>query len=133
MSSGVMSRTAGRSIARDANRPPRVCRIRGRLKHSAFRSLGLAVLIAGCRDKSPVARVTILPPAIKITQGQCTTPTLRWNMLRALDRQRGHPVVFVHLLQQPHDVVRTYDHPFSGTWKPGASIDDALELCQSID
>ena len=107
--------------------------MRRNLARLIFVSFLALVFAAGCRDKSPVARVTPLPPVIKLTQGQCTSATLRWNMLRALDRQRGNAVVFVHLLEPPRHVLRTYDHPFPGTWKAGAMLDDPLELCQSID
>jgi hypothetical protein len=69
------------------------------------------VLTFACRqEEQPAAHVSIEPANIVIRHGHCATVTLQWEMLRPLDRLRGQPFVFVHLLERAHKVKRTFDH-----------------------
>ncbi len=99
------------------------------------RSLPLLLIVfaLACREKSPAAHVRVVEKNMRLPFGRCTPVTLEWDMLRPLDRLGGKPVVFVHLLLPPHDVVRTFDHPFEGQWKPGSKQTYKLDLCQSLD
>ena len=99
-----------------------------------LRVLLLVVVFAfACREKTPAAHVRVVDKNIRLPFGRCTPVTFEWNMLRALDDRDGKPVVYVHLLLPPHDVVRTFDHPFPADWRPGSKQTYQYDLCQSID
>jgi hypothetical protein len=92
----------------------------------------LAVLVAyACGEPPSVARLRVKPPAVSLPHGVCRPVTFHWEMLRPLDKLRGHPVLFVHLLEGPHHVVRTFDQPLDVPWRPGSSHDQLVDLCQS--
>ena len=84
-----------------------------------------------CREPLPVASVQMKPSSMVLDHGECRSVSLRFQMLRPLEKKRGNAIVFVHLLDRPHSVVRTFDHPFPGPWIPGRSADDHLDLCLS--
>jgi hypothetical protein len=84
-----------------------------------------------CRDPLPVASVRMKPSSMALDHGECRSVSLRFEMLRPLDKKRGKAIVFVHLLDRPHNVVRTFDHPFPGPWISGTSVDDHFDLCLS--
>jgi hypothetical protein len=70
------------------------------------------LLVSACRkEEQPAAHVSIQPANIVVRHGHCATVTLQWEMLRPLDRLRGQPFVFVHLLERAHKVKVTFDHP----------------------
>jgi hypothetical protein len=93
----------------------------------------LAILALSCKEKTPAAHVRLVEKNVKLPFGRCVPVTLEWQMLRPLDRQDGKPVVFLHLLLPPHDVVRTFDHPFPADWRPGSKHTYQYDLCQSLD
>lgn len=93
----------------------------------------LTALTLACQDKTPAAHVRMLEKNVALPFGRCTPVTLEWDMRRPLDKASGKPVVFLHLLLPPHDVVRTFDHPFPGQWRAGAKHTYKYDLCQSID
>jgi hypothetical protein len=93
----------------------------------------LTIFTVACRDKTPAAHVRMMEKNVKLPFGRCTPVTLEWDMRRPLDRASGKPVVFLHLLLPPHDVVRTFDHPFPAEWRAGSKHTYKHDLCQSID
>ena len=73
-------------------------------------AIALLLLFACRKEEQPAAHVSIQPANIVLRHGHCATVTLQWEMLRPLDRLRGQPFVFVHLLERAHKVKRTFDH-----------------------
>ena len=103
------------------------------MKHSA-RILFLAAAFASalsCGRAKPVARVSVSPNPIVLAYPQCATIDFDWRPLRPLDRLRGKPLVFVHLLDGPHHLVRTADHALPAEWKPNVPMKYAITMCQS--
>jgi hypothetical protein len=43
----------------------------------------------------------------------------------------ARPLVFVHLLDEAGDVVRTFDHELPEAWRPGSTVADTVTLHQS--
>lgn len=95
--------------------------------------LALAVAaLGGCApDSTPVARLDVEPRQIRLAYPHVTPIRLRWEPARPLDRLRGKPVVFVHLLDQRRKVRRTLDHTLPEDWTLGSPIAYELELTQS--
>ena len=84
----------------------------------------------GCTDSTPAARVTVSPQSFVLSPGECRDVRLSWHMLRALDRKRGRLIVFAHILDRPHHVITTFDHPFPSEWRPGTREDYVVQTCQ---
>jgi hypothetical protein len=59
------------------------------------------------------------------------TLDLSWRVREPLVGRQGQLSVFVHLLDEPGSVVRTFDHPWPGSWQAGSRIDDRVNLHQS--
>jgi hypothetical protein len=96
----------------------------------AHRIVVALLLASACRNDEPAARLAIEPRAVTLQHGRCATVTVKWEMLRPLDRLRGHPWVFVHLLERAHKVKRTYDHALPV--HAASSIEYPFDLCQSL-
>lgn len=103
------------------------------LKHST--GLAAAVLLSfclGCGDAAaPVASLEIEPTDITIGFPNYTKLTVRWELKAALGEVEGEPLVFVHLLDQPGSVIRTFNHPVRFDWQPGRSAEYEITLYQS--
>ncbi len=89
---------------------------------------------AGCRDEpaQPVARVAAEPAALTLAYPQSAELTLTWSPQAAIEASGGRPIVFVHLLADDGEVVRTFDHPFPRDWEPGSEASYPLTLYQSM-
>lgn len=93
---------------------------------------------AGCGGDTPIARLGLEPGPTR-TAGELALGypevarvTLRWQPLAALPADgSGPPLVFVHLIDEAGAVVRTFDHPYPAPWRPGARVEDPVELYQS--
>lgn len=78
-----------------------------------------------------MARLELPERTVSVPHGFCSTLTFDWQMLAPLEN-RGRPVVFVHLLDRPAHVVRTFDHVFSGQWTPGGRHQQKVDICQPV-
>ena len=86
-------------------------------------------LIVACRNDDPVAVIRVEPSEIVLHADSCTPISIQWTVKRSLDDVRGQPIVFVHLLDRPNSVVRTFDHTFPEEWSPGVSHTYSIDLC----
>src|SRR5712691_4594620 len=91
-----------------------------------------ALLSFACRDRSPVARVRVRERVVLLRNGFCSPITLDWDLLRPLDKQRGRAIVFLHLLDRPNHVPRTFDHPLRMAWTAPSRRTYRIDLCQSM-
>lgn len=77
----------------------------------------------------PVARLSLEPSAtLTLPYPGRDRLDVMWQPMEALE---GTPHVFVHVIGQPGEVLRTYDHPFPGDWSPGQEVESTIELWQS--
>lgn len=86
----------------------------------------------GCaRKPEPVARVRMRPERLLLGYGENAPLRFEWQPARPLDRLYGKPKVFVHLLERPGRVLRTFDHALPETWSPGRPQSYEIDLYQS--
>ena len=89
-----------------------------------------ASLVAGCGGKeTPVARVEVDPHQVRLPFSQVQTLHLTWTPTAALEEEQ--PTVFIHLLDDRHKVVRTFDHAFPQRWREGTPASYDVKLYQS--
>ena len=79
----------------------------------------------------PVGELEVRLPQTELPYPWAVPLGLTWRPTAPLSGIVGQPLVFVHLLEQPGDVVRTFDHPLPKGWQPGDTIEYELELYQS--
>ena len=95
----------------------------------------LAAAAAGCRhaeDGDPVGRLGVEPRRVRLDFPGVATLRLDWTPSKPIDSSRHpRPTVFVHLLDRPHHVLRTFDHELPRAWRPGERISYDIELYQS--
>lgn len=100
--------------------------------HRAVAVACLLALSGGCRgDAPPVAEVELAASDWLLPHRSFLPVELSWRLNRPLDGVEGEPLVFVHLLDGDGNVVRTFDHPWPGSWRPGTRHDYAVNLYQS--
>ncbi len=87
--------------------------------------------LGGCSSDAPVARLEVSPPVVQLPHGHVRTLTLAWTPTEDLYGREGDPLVFVHLLERPGHVLRTFDHPFPQRWHPGTPVRYEVPLHQS--
>jgi len=87
---------------------------------------------AGCRrPEEPVARVQIRAAPDTLSYPGFASFDLQWEMLRELTGVTAPPIVFVHLLSDVGEVLRTFDHALPFDWTPGDEMPDYSLLFQS--
>ncbi len=92
----------------------------------------LIVLCLGCGDAAPpVASLGIEPTEITLGFPDFTKLSMRWEVKAPLGEVEGDPLVFVHLLDEPGSVIRTFDHPLRFDWQPGRTTEYEITLFQS--
>ncbi len=92
----------------------------------------LALLALGCsRAPSPVGELAARPAELVLGWPQFAELVLELRPTAALPAGAGRPIVFLHLLDEPGSVVRTFDHPLPADWTPGEPILDRVRLFQS--
>lgn len=91
----------------------------------------LAAASWGCRP-TPVARVRLHPERLSLGYGESVALAFDWQPVRPLDRQHGNPIVFVHLLERPGRVLRTFAHALPQAWSPGRPQKYEIDLYQSV-
>lgn len=90
-------------------------------------------------DPPPVASVEVTPRTLRLGYPELRKLNLSWSPSVALPEARdqgdqsaqGPPTVFVHLLDERGEVVRTFDHPFPQRWEVGTPVQYDLDLYQS--
>lgn len=91
----------------------------------------LAVLASCGPGEPPVARLEIDPQVSQLDFSERRTVRLAWDLRRAIEGAEGDLNVFVHLLDEPGEVLRTFDHPFPEKWTVGRRVEYDLPLHQS--
>ena len=95
--------------------------------------IGLAASVVACsRDRPPVAVLRAEPSSIRLPYGEYATVRFRWLSLRPFENRRGRIRVFVHLIDRPNHVLRTFDYEPSEVWTPGVERIDELRIHQSL-
>ena len=88
--------------------------------------------LSGCGGElRPVAAVEVETTELDLPHRGFTTLDLSWRVKEPLSGQTGQLRVFVHLLDEPGSVVRTFDHPWPGSWRSGARMEYQVRLHQS--
>jgi hypothetical protein len=93
-----------------------------------------AGVAAGCGGApDPVARLESAPSRVTLPYPGYADLELVLEPLSELDAAvaAARPVVFVHLLAEPGDVRRTFDHPLAARWLPGVPRTLEVRLYQS--
>ena len=97
-----------------------------------FLLLLVFALATGCGGEPlAVAVVEVDSSEIELSHGRFVTLDLSWRMRGELTERAGPLHVFVHLLDEPGSVVRTYDYRWPGTWQPGGRAEHRLTVHQS--
>lgn len=96
-------------------------------------SLSLLCAAAACRKEAPapVGQLEASPKTVSLGQGEIKYLQLKWTPTAPLAGITGAPTVFVHLLDDAGEVVRTFDHPLPQPWTVGTPISYTLPLYQS--
>ena len=103
------------------------------MKYQTFAALLFLLLPVGncSRPEEPVAVVKVQTTLGGLGYPGYSRLGLQWEMIRALEGRTGHPIVFVHLLTEPGEVLRTFDHTLPFDWAPGEEMLDEIFLYQS--
>jgi len=95
--------------------------------------IGLAASAIACsRDNPPVAILRAEPSSLRLPHGEYVTVRFRWTPLRPLEKKRGRIRAFVHLIDRPNHVLRTFDYDLPEAWTPGVERIDELRIHQSL-
>jgi hypothetical protein len=95
--------------------------------------LGLVILLAACGGgRAPVAVLNVDPAKVELGFSESQSLRLAWEMREPLEGVSGGLRVFVHVLDGPGDVLRTFDHDFPSAWQPGSTLDYEIDLHQSV-
>lgn len=122
-------------------RIPRLPTLRSRTLRSRARTVTLAasvlaaiaLLVTGCGGgEEPVGSVTAEPSEILLGYPESSHVQLTWKMDADLEGTDARPLVFVHLIGDERQVLRTFDHPLPEDWQAGEEISYPLELYQSM-
>ncbi len=93
--------------------------------------LAAACALASCAAReAAVASLTVRPTAAELPYPGLVRLELTVQMIESLG-VAGRPLVFVHLLDGPGNVVRTFDHEFPQEWRPGSEARYEVVLQQS--
>jgi hypothetical protein len=89
------------------------------------------LLLAACvAPPDPVASVSVTPASLTLRYSEARTIDIELAVRSPLD-EGVRPRVFVHLYERPVQVLRTFDFPFPGEWRPGATVRHTLRVHQS--
>lgn len=92
----------------------------------------LVALLAGCAaEKPPVAELTASPSQIDLGWPRFAELELSIEPLAELPGGDAPPIVFLHLLDEPGSVVRTFDHALPQPWRIGRRVVYRVRLHQS--
>ena len=94
----------------------------------------VAALALACGAPEPVGELRLEPAPtqpIELPYPRFVPLRLAWTPSAELAGLDGTLYVFVHLLDEPGNVLRTFDHPFPQPWRPGEPVTYELRLYQS--
>lgn len=98
----------------------------------AVLAVALATVTWSCdRAEPPVAELSVAPTSLELGYPEVRRLELRFEATAELSGQTGQPLVFVHVLDEPGSVLRTFDHPLPGPWRTGEIYEYEVELFQS--
>ena len=101
------------------------------MKISASTVLALACVLVSCMPSSdPVAIVQVSPTSFTLRYSEVRLVDLEFRILAPIGEEH-QPRVFVHLIDEPGNVLRTFDHPFPGDWEVDARVHHRLRIHQS--
>ena len=100
------------------------------------RAAALVVLLvaaaAGCRSQTrPVARLESHPAHLRLGYPEFAEVEIAFAPVAALPQGASAPIVFLHLIEAPDTVLRTFDHPLPGHWQVGGEIRYKVRVHQS--
>jgi hypothetical protein len=101
------------------------------LRAAFFCLIPILGLVACGPSDPPVAGLRVEPDELRLPFPGVVGIELSWAMELPLDGLEGQPLVFVHLVDEHGDVVRTFDHPLDFDWQPGQSHEYGIRLYQS--
>ncbi len=78
-----------------------------------------------------MARVQVEPKTLELGYRRSAALRLDWQTDAPLEKLHGNPKAFVHLLERPGVVLRTFDHPMPEPWRPGGRQGYEIDLYQS--
>ena len=78
-----------------------------------------------------VAAVEVGASRVDLPHGRFVGLDLAWRVREPLVRREGPLHVFVHLLDEPGSVVRTFDYAWPGSWREGERLETRVILHQS--
>jgi hypothetical protein len=91
-----------------------------------------ALCLAGCGGgQEPVARLAVEPRQVRLGYPEIAELRLTWQPLDEFAERTRGALVFVHLLDAPGEIVRTFDHPLPEGWQDGGPVTYPLKLFQS--
>jgi hypothetical protein len=91
----------------------------------------LAFASLSCGEDPVVASLAMKPDSLVLRRNECAPVVLTWTIMAPLEKHEGNPAVFLHLLDGPHSLVRTYDHRLPFEWIPGTTHTYPVYVCQS--
>jgi hypothetical protein len=91
----------------------------------------LASALLACGEDPVVASLEMKPTSLVVRRNECAPVELTWTIMAPLEKHEGNPAVFLHLLDGPHSLVRTYDHRLPFEWVPGTKHTYPVYVCQS--
>jgi len=101
------------------------------MRRASLTLMALAAVATACvAPQDPVASVSVSPSSVRLLYSEVQTIDFEFSVLAPID-EGANPRVFVHLYEEPVDVLRTFDHPFPGEWQPGATVRHRLRIYQS--
>lgn len=87
--------------------------------------------LAACREaEPPIGALAASPASFELGWPEFAEVELVFEPLEPLPNG-GAPIVFVHLLDEPGSVVRTFDHALQGVWQPGRRLTHRVRIHQS--
>jgi hypothetical protein len=90
-----------------------------------------AGMMACAPAETPVARVQMSPDSTDLGYSEVRSVELSWEILEPLGEGAVEPRVMVHLLDGPGNVLRTFDHDFPESWRPGDTVRYEVPVHQS--
>ena len=91
----------------------------------------LLALGACLPSKAPIAKLATTPAKLTLAWPASTAIEIALTPTAPLPTGVETPIVFVHLLDEPGSVVRTFDHELRGTWREGREIRYEQRIFQS--
>lgn len=91
-----------------------------------------STLACGGDDAEPVGSLTLTPDRMELPYGTYRDLDLAWSPTAELEGLEGNARIFLHLLDEEGELVRTFDQDFAGTWRAGAGTNHTARVYQSL-